>query len=211
MKRNRCFPRGRLVGAVVVAVCLAGCRSDAGPPQADGTKDTQVAADAQGDKPMKIEIASTAFAEGKPIPKKYTGEGADVSPPLSWDTLPEGTKALALICDDPDAPTPQPWVHWVIYNIPANAKGLPEGVAKDAELKEPPGAMQGKNSWPTGQTIGYRGPMPPPGHGTHHYHFKLYALDGPLSIGPGVDKKTLLEKMAGHVIGQGQLIGTYAR
>jgi len=157
---------------------------------------------------MTIEIASTAFAEGRPIPKKFTGEGEDVSPPLSWDKLPEGTNELALICDDPDAPRPEPWVHWLIYKIPADVQGLPEGVAKDAELEEPPGALQGNNSWPS---IGYRGPMPPPGHGTHRYFFKLYALDAPLEIAPGADKETLLEKMSGHVLGEGQLMGTYAR
>ena len=157
---------------------------------------------------MTIEVTSTAVAEGKPIPKKYTGEGEDLSPPLAWSNLPEGTEELALICDDPDAPTAEPWVHWVIYKIPADANGLPEGVAASRQLTEPAGAVQGENSWPT---IGYRGPMPPPGHGPHRYFFKLYALDTKLRVEPGASKEELLEKMSGHVLAQGQLMGTYER
>lgn len=160
---------------------------------------------------MKIEVTSSAFAQGQPIPVKHTGEGEDLSPPLSWSSLPEGTKELALICDDPDAPTAEPWIHWVIYKIPATATGLPEGLPKVVRLKHPEGALQGKNSWPTGQTVGYRGPMPPPGHGPHHYHFKLYALEAKLVVESGLTKKQLLEEMHGLVLGEGQLIGTYER
>lgn len=159
---------------------------------------------------MTIRVTSTAFTEGQPIPKKYTGEGQDVSPPLAWSNLPAGTKELLLICDDPDAPTDEPWVHWLIYKIPADLTGLPEGIPRDARLKSPKGALQGKNSWPK-DNIGYRGPMPPPGHGTHHYYFKLYALEGHLPVEPGLDKKTLLREIQGHVLGEGQLIGTYER
>ena len=158
---------------------------------------------------MKIQVTSSAFAEGKPIPKKHTGEGEDVSPPLAWSGVPEATQELALICDDPDAPTAEPWVHWVICKIPPDAKGLPEGVAKSPEPSQPPGAVQGKNSWPSGQTIGYRGPMPP--SGTHRYFFKLYALDAKLDVKAGIDKNALLTKMAGHVLAEGQLMGTYQR
>ena len=159
---------------------------------------------------MTIQITSSAFTQGQPIPKKYTGEGDDVSPPLTWSNLPEKTKELALICDDPDAPE-WPWVHWVIYKIPADTKGLPEGVPRKSQPKEPAGAVQGKNSWPEGEDIGYRGPMPPPGHGVHHYHFKLYALDAPLAAEPGLEKKALLEKIEGHVLAEGELMGTYQR
>jgi Raf kinase inhibitor-like YbhB/YbcL family protein len=160
---------------------------------------------------MAIQLTSTAFGEGERIPRKYTGEGEDVSPPLAWSGLPEGTKELALICDDPDAPTPQPWVHWVIYKIPADCQGLPEGVAKSPRPKEPAGALQGANSWPSGQTIGYRGPMPPPRHGVHRYFFRLYALEVGLVIEPGKDKSWLLDAMSGHILGEGQLMGTYER
>jgi len=211
MRTGTWLPGSILPAGMAAALCLAGCRSETGPPTPPEAPVDQARVEAEGDEAMTIEISSTAFAEGEPIPKKYTGEGEDVSPPLAWDKLPEGTRQLALICDDPDAPTPEPWVHWVIYKIPADAGGLAEGVAQDAEPADPAGACQGKNSWTDGQTIGYRGPMPPPGHGTHRYFFKLYALDEPLAIGPGVDKQTLLEKMSGHVIGRGQLMGTYER
>ena len=159
---------------------------------------------------MPIELTSTAFAQGQPIPKEYTGEGADVSPPISWSGLPEGTPELVLICDDPDAPTAEPWVHWVIYKIPVAMAGLPEGIERRARLKQPAGVLQGKNSWPS-QNVGYRGPMPPPGHGTHRYFFRLYALEARLVISPGVDKKSLLEEIKDHVLEEGQLMGTYQR
>ena len=133
---------------------------------------------------MSLQVSSSAFGQGKTIPKKYTGEGEDVSPPLEWSDVPAGTKEFALICDDPDAPRTDPWVHWVIYKIPADAKGLPEGIERKPRPKTPAGAMQGQNSWPQGDNIGYRGPMPPPGHGVHHYYFKLFALDSELSARP---------------------------
>jgi Raf kinase inhibitor-like YbhB/YbcL family protein len=157
---------------------------------------------------MVIELKTAAFADGGAIPKKYTGDGQDVSPPLSWVGLPAGTRELALICDDPDAPTAEPWVHWVIYKIPPDLPGLPEGIGKAARLKEPAPMLQGKNSW---NTAGYRGPKPPPDHGIHHYYFKLYALEARLSVEAGVTKATLLDEMANHILGQGQLMGTYLR
>ena len=161
---------------------------------------------------MTIQVTSTAFADGQPIPKKYTGEGQDISSALSWTKLPQGTKELALICDDPDAPSTEPWVHWVIYKIPADATGLPEGVPQELQLRSPVGAVQGQNSWPANdKNIGYRGPMPPPGHGTHHYHFQLYALDVAVTSPPGVDKRTLLREIEGHVLSVGMLTGTYKR
>jgi Raf kinase inhibitor-like YbhB/YbcL family protein len=163
---------------------------------------------AKGEKKMTIQLTSTAFTQGHPIPKKHTGEGEDLSPPLIWSNLPEKTKELALICDDPDAPRPEPWVHWVVYKIPAGAKGLPEGVPRKSRLKEPAGVLQGVD---TSGGTGYHGPMPPPGHGVHHYHFKLYALDAPLEAEPGLEKKALLEKIEGHILAEGELMGTYKR
>ena len=160
---------------------------------------------------MTIKIQCDAFAAGEPIPKQYTGEGKDLSPPLCWTNVPERTRELALICDDPDAPTPEPWVHWVIYKIPPTEEGLPEGVPAKERLQTPVGACQGRNSWPSGQTIGYRGPLPPPGHGIHHYHFQIYALDTPIDLPAGADKKALLEKMQGHILAKGELVGTYQR
>ncbi|MBN2474864.1 MAG: YbhB/YbcL family Raf kinase inhibitor-like protein [Pirellulales bacterium] len=160
---------------------------------------------------MAIELTSEAFAHGQRIPAKYTGEGEDVSPPLSWTGVPEATKELVLICDDPDAPTADPWVHWVIYKIPATVTGLPEGISAKARLSNPPGALQGKNSWPSGQTIGYRGPMPPPNHGTHRYFFTLYALEAKMVVEPRLDKKAMLGEIQNHVLAEGQLMGTYER
>ncbi len=160
---------------------------------------------------MKLTITSTAFLEGQPISKKYTGEGQDVSPPIAWANIPNGVRELALICDDPDAPTPEPWVHWVIYKIPAGSNGLPEGIPRKPRLSDPAGAVQGRNSWPTGETIGYRGPMPPPGHGVHHYRFSVYALDVELSLEPGLEKNALLKAVQGHVLAEGRLTGTYQR
>ncbi len=160
---------------------------------------------------MAIELTSTAFSDGEMIPKKHAGEGDDVSPPLSWAGIPEGTKELVLICDDPDAPTAEPWVHWVIYKIPATCSGLPEGVPTKARLREPAGALQGSNSWTIGQTIGYRGPMPPPGHGLHHYRFILYAVEAKLAAEAGLDKNAILQELQNHVIAEGRLVGTYQR
>lgn len=149
---------------------------------------------------MSIKITSSAFDAGRPIPKKYTGEGPDVSPGLAWSGVPAGAKELALICDDPDAPTDKPWVHWVLYRLPSSLSGLKEGDAG--------GAVQGKNDF---EKLGYGGPLPPKGHGVHHYHFKIFALDRPLEDGPGLTKDQLIAKMKGHVLAQGELVGTYER
>ncbi len=159
---------------------------------------------------MEIKVTSSAFVQGERIPKQFTGQGQDASPPIAWSEVPEGTKELALICDDPDAPTAEPWVHWVIYKIPADTKELPTGVPKTSRLKSPPGSLQGKNSWTDGQTIGYRGPMPPPG-AVHHYYFTLYALNVKLVAEPGLTKTALLQDMQDHIVGRGQLMGTYER
>jgi Raf kinase inhibitor-like YbhB/YbcL family protein len=185
--------------------------SNAAEPPGNKQPSTRGAAAKQKDKRMIIQITSSAFKEGQPIPKKYTGEGDDVSPPLSWTGVPETAKELVLICDDPDAPTNEPWVHWVIYKIPADVKDLKEGIPRKTRLTDPPGALQGKNSWPNGQNIGYRGPMPPPGHGTHRYYFKLYALEAKLSVEPGLNKKSIMQEIEHHIVAQGQLMGTYHR
>jgi hypothetical protein len=157
---------------------------------------------------MSLLIQSPAFGNGEMIPKRFTGDGEDVSPELTWTGVPEAAKELVLICDDPDAPTPKPWVHWVIYRIPASAVGLPEKIATTETCTAPARRVQGRNSW---GRIGYGGPAPPPGHGVHHYHFKLHALDTTLDVGPGLDKDQLLAAMEGHVIAQGEWVGTYQR
>jgi Raf kinase inhibitor-like YbhB/YbcL family protein len=159
---------------------------------------------------MTITITSSAFDAGQPIPKEHTGDGEDRSPPLSWTGVPAGSKQLALICDDPDAPSAEPWVHWVIYNLPAELTSLPEGIAPIQRPEDPAGALQGANSWTSGQTIGYRGPAPPPGK-PHRYYFTLYALDAQLALEPGLSKKNLLAALKGHLLADGQLMGTYQR
>jgi Raf kinase inhibitor-like YbhB/YbcL family protein len=162
----------------------------------------------RGNPAVSIVIRSPAFDEGEPIPTRHTGDGEDLSPPLTWTAPPKGTVELALLVDDPDAPVAEPWVHWVLFRIPASAKGLPEGFHGPTIPPEPAGIVQGVNSW---NSLGYRGPAPPRGHGTHHYHFKLYALDAALEFGPGIDKKGLLDAMSGHVVARAELVGTYQR
>lgn len=156
---------------------------------------------------MPMTIMSPSFRQKGEIPGQYTCEGADVSPPLVWSGIPPGTKSLALIVDDPDAPDPEAprttWVHWVLYNIPPDTAGLPES---STGAKLPPGTAQGLNDW---QRTGYRGPCPPIGR--HRYFFKLYALDAQLKD-MGHPVKAALEKaMRGHIIGQAELIGMYRR
>ncbi len=153
---------------------------------------------------MTIEITSAAFGSEGAIPAKYTCDGADASPPLEWAGLPGGTKSLALICDDPDAPVGT-WVHWVIYDIPPALSGLPEGVPP-SEIT-PQGAKQGVNDF---RRTGYGGPCPPPG-GPHRYFFKLYALDIAPGLPPGASKADLLRVMEGHILGEGALMGRYQR
>ncbi len=198
MKRKR-LPLSVVTG-MVLATCacgLPGCRRDK-PPKA-GPAGPPAAA--------TITVRSKAFEPGEAIWPRHTGDGEDVSPALTWSGVPAAAKELALIMDDPDAPRPKPWVHWVIYKLPADAAGLPEAVAKNAEPPGPAGAVQGRNTW---GRIGYGGPAPPKGR-VHHYHFKLYALDAPLDVKAGLDKQALLAAMSGHVIAQGELIGTYQR
>jgi Raf kinase inhibitor-like YbhB/YbcL family protein len=156
-----------------------------------------------GGKKMEIKITSSAFEEGGMIPAKYTCDGADVSPPLQWDAVPEGTKSIALICDDPDAPMGT-WVHWVLFNLPSDAKELAENIPADKIL--PNGARQGVSDF---GRIGYGGPCPP--GGTHRYFFKIYALDAEIGLEAGANKRQLLKAMEGHMLEQGQLVGKYKR
>ena len=156
-------------------------------------------------KVMSLQINSTAFSEGQPIPAKYSCAGSDISPPLQWTNTPANTKSFALIADDPDAPVGT-WVHWVLYDLPANATGLPEDVAKTQTISS--GAKQGMNTWPR---LGYGGPCPPRGLGVHHYHFRLYALDTDLNLAPRVTRKQLESATKGHILAQAELVGTYQR
>ena len=150
-----------------------------------------------------MKITSTAFEHGGAIPSQYTGEGIDVSPAIAWRNAPEDTRSFALICHDPDAPliTPRTYgfVHWVLYNIPDSENALPEGVSS---------FTAGLNDF---GNMGYGGPMPPEGHGMHHYYFWLFALDQELELEPGLTMWDLLDKIEPSVIGMNRLIGTYRR
>ncbi|MBI3849061.1 MAG: YbhB/YbcL family Raf kinase inhibitor-like protein [Verrucomicrobia bacterium] len=151
-----------------------------------------------------MKLTSETFAEGHPIPTKYTCDGADVSPPLQWSGAPPGTKSFALICDDPDAPMGT-WVHWVLYGLPASISALPEKLPTSDKL--PDGARQGITHF---KRTGYGGPCPPPGT-PHRYFFKLYALDTELALKPRVTKPDLLKAMQGHVLSEASLMGVYQR
>ena len=152
-----------------------------------------------------MELKSSVFKNEGWIPTKYTCDGEDISPPLSWNGAPSGTKSFVLIMDDPDAPMGT-WVHWVIYNIPATLKSLPEAVPPEHRLKN--GAIQGKNSW---GRIGYGGPCPPPPTGAHRYFFKLYAVDTTLSLASGASKEKVLESIKNHILAEAVLMGRYKR
>jgi Raf kinase inhibitor-like YbhB/YbcL family protein len=180
---------------VLFAIALLGCVAAAGG--ADKPQPPKVMN-------LPITITSTAFSEGQPIPAKYSCEGSDISPPLKWTNAPANTKSFALIADDPDAPMGT-WVHWVLYDLPPNTTELPEDVAKTQFIAG--NAKQGLNSWPR---LGYGGPCPPPGK-PHRYFFKLYALETMLDVKPGATKKDVEAAMKGHVLAEGQLMGSYER
>ena len=152
----------------------------------------------------QMQLTSTAFSEGEPIPAKHTCEGKNVSPALKWSGAPAGAKSFALIADDPDAPVGT-WVHWVLYDLPASATELAEDLPKGQFL--PNGAKQGINDF---RHLGYGGPCPPPGK-AHRYFFKLYALDAALDLKPGASKKDIEQAMDKHVLAQTQLMGTFKR
>ena len=152
----------------------------------------------------EMQIQSSAFPAGGTIPQRYTCDGNDISPSLSWAEPPAGTQSLALIFDDPDAPAGT-WDHWVLFNIPATVRSLSEGIPPN-EVVEGVGT-QGNNSW---RRLGYGGPCPPKGS-THRYEFKLYALDTALDLDPGASKRDLEKAMSGHILATGQLLGRYGR
>jgi hypothetical protein len=151
-----------------------------------------------------LKLTSAAFQDQGTIPTRYTCDGQDISPALSWTGAPGGTKSFALIMDDPDA-RPNTWVHWVLYDLPANANALPENVPKKEELAS--GARNGVNGEPK---IGYEGPCPPPGP-EHLYHFRLYALSAKLGLKPGATKSEIEKAMKGRILGEAQLRGRYGR
>lgn len=147
-----------------------------------------------------LKITSDAISQGGRIPDRHVYEHDNVSPALSWSGVPEGTRQLAVICHDPDAPLPRGFTHWVVYGIPADADGIPEGGGGQF--------TEGKSDF--GEQ-GYGGPMPPEGHGTHHYYFWVYALDTEVDAGPGLTRDELLDRIGDHIIEQNRLVGTYER
>ena len=180
---------GAAISAVLICCCCAWIIEGSGKRK--------------GEKKMAIKITSSAFEDGGLMPSKYTCDGADVSPPLQWDGVAAEANSIALICDDPDAPMGT-WVHWVLYDLPADTKELAEDVPADATLAN--GARQGTTDF---GRVGYGGACPP--SGTHRYFFKVYALDVKVDLPAGATKAQLLKAMEGHIIGQGELIGKYKR
>ncbi len=178
-----------LVPAVVV---FCGCE-----------RDEEARANKTGGRKMEIKVSSSAFEPNGVIPAKYTCDGAGISPPLQWEGVPEETESIALICDDPDAPMGT-FVHWVLYDMPADTKKLDENVPADKTL--PNKAKQGITDF---GKIGYGGPCPP--SGTHRYYFKIYALDMQLGLEAGASKSQLLKAMEDHILGKGELMGKYKR
>jgi hypothetical protein len=182
-------------GAIVLGflvIAAAGCYSAEQQPALEGEAS------------MKIQLTSTAFKDGETIPQKYTCDGENLSPPLAWSGMPPGVKSLALIADDPDAPMGT-WVHWVIYDIQPTIIGLSEGVSTNATVEGV--GVQGVNG---SRRSGYSGPCPPRGK-PHRYYFKLYALDKVLNLAPGINKAELEKALRGHILAEGQLMGSYGR
>jgi Raf kinase inhibitor-like YbhB/YbcL family protein len=159
---------------------------------------------------QKLVVDSPALKAGAMIPRDYTPDGRNISPPLTWSDVPAGTREFAVVCEDFDAGNPPPFVHWVIYKIPGGAKGLPENVPIDPSLPMPgeiAGAVQGLNGFKRAM---YRGPAPPAGK-PHGYHFVVYALDAPLDLRPNLTRAELLEAIKGHVLARGELVAVYER
>lgn len=169
---------------LMISIFIVGCSQNPSPTE--------------GEPAMSIEMNSAAFAEGETIPEKYTCEGADLSPPLAWDGVPAEAQSLVIIADDPDAPAGT-WVHWVMFNIPPGTTQLPEDVSSIG--------IEGMNDF---NRSGYGGPCPPPGS-AHRYFFKLYALDTTLDLSPEARKEDVVKAMEGHILAQGQLMGTFSR
>ena len=195
--RLRAF-RGRASrGSAFVALCCGLCVLSSGRSAAQGA-------------PQKIVVESPTLKADQTIPRDYTADGRNVSPPLTWTGVPATAKELAIVLEDPDAGNPPPFVHWVIYKIPPTAKAIPEGISIDPAAKMPAeiaGAIQGVSGF---RRPIYRGPAPPPGK-VHHYHFVVYALDADLDLKPGLTRADLVAAIQGHVIGQGELVALYER
>jgi Raf kinase inhibitor-like YbhB/YbcL family protein len=182
-----------LAGALLVGACASPAAQPSATPLTEGATMTSPTPAAGA----RFTLASAAFGDGEPIPRRHTCQGEDLSPPLTWTGLPAGTAALAIIVDDPDA---RGWVHWVAHGIPPAPGGLAEGASGGGALAE------GETTW---GTVGWRGPCPP--SGTHRYVFSVYALDGPLDPGRAPTADQLRAAMRGHILGEASLAGTYRK
>jgi Raf kinase inhibitor-like YbhB/YbcL family protein len=196
-----------LVATVSACIAASGMCAIAGETGSNGSKTDSGESKTGAGKDVKqtkvLTVTSTAFGAERIIPKRYTGDGKDVSPPLKWSAGPSGTKCYALSVEDPDAPGGT-WWHWTLSNIPPSVTQLSEGASKSKAL--PKGSIEGKNDF---EQLGYNGPMPPKGQ-NHHYHFKVVALSDELKLSRGCSKQQYETAIKGHILAQGELIGTYS-
>lgn len=203
---------------VLLTILLAtlGCRKDGAParrpsaemPGANDASQATLVAIHQVDAKGTLTVTSPAFKQNEPIPATYSAYGEDVSPPLSIANVPAQTKSLVVLMEDPDAKEPKPFIHWVIYNLPASQTSIRTGVPTQIRLTQLGSAEQGPNSR---GSVGYFGPKPPIGDPPHHYHFMVFALDTKLSVGPNADRAKVLDAMKGHVLAKGELVGTFQK
>ena len=198
-----------VIASLVAGMLLGGCtppeNSGDAPPPSTGAKATPATSTAPTKGVAKLQVSSTAFGDGEGIAVKYTGNGADESPPLKWSKPPAGTQEIAITCEDPDAPGGT-FTHWIIWGIAPKTLSIPEGLPGTETIPTLLGAKQGKNDF---DRIGWNGPKPPPGT-EHHYVFVVYALDAPLKLDAGADKAQFAAALKGHVLAQGTLTGVYA-
>jgi Raf kinase inhibitor-like YbhB/YbcL family protein len=194
---------------LILTIMLASCTPAATPaisPEPIATSQSSTTSETPStEAAMSLELTSDAFVNGQSIPTKYACTGKNISPALAWNEPPAGTQSFALIVDDPDAPIGT-WVHWVLFNIPADVRSLQEDLPITGKNVDPNAIYVGKNS---SNKIGYDGPCPP--SGTHRYFFKLYALDTLISLLPGATKEQVLREMDGHILAQGELMGTFSK
>lgn len=195
-----------LISVIALGLLVGGCVGEQEEPSASRQEGEMALEETSAEPVTGFELESPAFGPGGMIPAVYTCDGDNVSPPLAWGDPPEGTQSFALVMDDPDAAevAGKVWVHWLLYNLPADARSLPEGAGRDIALY--PNARAGKGD----SGDGYGGPCPPEGR-LHHYHFKLFALDADLSLEGGLRKAGLLTAIDGHVLAKAELVGQYSR
>lgn len=188
--------------AAMTLICIATARA-----QTDASQASKPTTSAPAAFPMTMTLTSPAFKAGERIPREFTGYGEDKSPALEWSEPPPGTKELAIVFDDPDVKRAGGFVHWVIYKIPPQTRSLKEALPRDDKLSEPNGALQGRNDF---RRVGYYGPLTPPGP-PHHYTFRIYALDVEIDLPARATRKQLMDKMEGHILAGGELVGLFEK